>query len=129
MKSSAWDNKLWQNKMQEIPLDGDADLSWSAMQGLLDKVMPVTPATPVAKTPWGLTKTRLLIIAYTAAAAATILFTAYFLLKKQHQKPIKHNKENVKPVKVMADSLKQLENRGDSAIDKQPTPGRVTTDS
>jgi len=129
MKSSAWDNKLWQNKMQEVPLDGDADLAWSEMQGLLDEVMPVTPATPMVKTPWSLPKSRLRTIAYAAAVAAIILFAAYFLLKKQHQKPIKHQKENVKPVHSHADSLKQIENRTDSAINTQPTPGRVTADS
>jgi len=129
MKSSAWDNKLWQNKMQEIPLDGDADLAWSEMQGLLDEVMPVTPATPVVKTRWGLPKSRLLTIAYTAAAAAMIIFAAYFLLKKQHQKAIKHHKENVKPVHGRTDSLKQIENRTDPAINTPPGQGRVTADS
>ncbi len=129
MKSSAWDNKLWQNKMQEIPLDGDANSAWSKMQGLLDEVMPVTTATPVVKTPWSLLKSRLRTIAYTAATVAIILFAVYFLLKKQHQKPIKHNKEIVKPVHGHADSLKQPENRTDSAINTPPGPGRVTVDS
>lgn len=129
MKSSAWDNKLWQNKMQEIPLDGDADLAWGEMKGLLDEVMPVTPATPMTKTPWRLPKSRLRTIAYTVATLAIMLVAAYFLLKKQHQKSIKHNKENIKPVHVHADSLKQIENRTDSAINTPPGQGRVTADS
>lgn len=115
--------------MQEIPLDGDADLAWSEMRSLLDEAMPVTPATSMAKTPWSLPKSRLRTIAYTAAAAAIILFAVYFLLKKQHQKPINHHRENVKPVHGHADSLKQPESRTDSAINTQPMPGRVTADS
>jgi hypothetical protein len=129
MKSSAWDNTLWQNKMQEIPLERDADLAWSEMKGLLDEVMPVTPGSPVVKTPRRVPKSWVLIIVYAAAAAAIILLATHFLLKKQHQKTIKHNKENVKPADSHKDSLKQLKGERDSAINTPSTPGRVTADS
>ena len=129
MKSSAWDNTLWQNKMQEIPLERDADLAWSEMKGLLDEVMPVTPGNPVVKTPRRAPKSWVLTIVYTAAAAAIILLATHFLLKKQHQKTIKHNKENVKPADGHKDSLKQLKGERDSAINTPSTPGRVTADS
>ena len=47
MKDKAWYNKLWQDKMLELPEKGDADAAWQKMQGLLDNNMPVNPPSNI----------------------------------------------------------------------------------
>ena len=49
MKDSVWYKKLWQKKMQEVPLRGDEGAAWDKMQALLDKNMPMETAVPIQK--------------------------------------------------------------------------------
>jgi len=91
MKSSAWYNKLWQARMQELPILGDENAAWQKMQGLLDQEMPVTPpgsdASSPAK-PWWMGPTFALIV----IIIALLYYAGGHLL---HHK--KHNIKTVKP--------------------------------
>ena len=49
MKDSVWYNKLWQNKMLELPLEGDESAAWQKMQALLDGHLPVESPVAISK--------------------------------------------------------------------------------
>lgn len=90
MKDSAWYNKLWQQKMQELPLQGDGDAAWKKMQDLLDKNMPVSNAVPVQK-PVNLLRSALIITAavITIAVILYLAGTHFFAGHNNNNKPVK----------------------------------------
>jgi hypothetical protein len=79
MKDSAWDNKLWQDKMQELPLQGDVNAAWLNMQSLLDENMPAgqPAAVKIARNSWQKIIISAIII---AIITALIYFTGKVIL-------------------------------------------------
>ena len=104
MKDSAWYNKLWQNKMQELPLQEDANAAWQKMQGLLDKNMPVNNPVSVPKPgrSWGYVFS---VIAVAVIIAALLYFAGSYMLASHN----KINKRNNKNTKSYIDSTKNAE--------------------
>jgi hypothetical protein len=127
MKSSAWDNKLWHDKMLEIPLEGDVDSAWNKMQGMLNENMPAAPAAPVVKKLWGVSRSLLLTVLYTAAAAAIIILATHYVLKKNFKTIPEHHKQNIKHVSGRHDSARQAEK--DSILNNNPAADTVANDS
>lgn len=123
MKSSAWDNKLWQNKMLEIPLEEDVNSAWADMERMLDDVMPVVPGPPAVKKLWGISRSMLLTIAYTAAAAAILIFATHYILKEHPHKTFKPNKENVKPIPGQPANKPGSGNKSDTGAITLPASG------
>lgn len=107
MKSSAWDNKLWQNKMQELPVTGDANGSWQKMAGLLDAELPVTGPAGAAKP--NLWASRLLKVLVVIVAAAALYFAVIYLFKhgpENKKSPVKQEKHTTNK------NTDQLKNNG-----------------
>lgn len=110
MKSSAWYNKLWQTKMQELPVQGDEHAAWQKMLGLLDQEMPVTPSgggTSTPAKPWwvGLTFALIvLIIALLYYAGGPLLHHKKYNIKTVKREVFK-NKSNNSNTNSAADNL------------------------
>jgi hypothetical protein len=94
MKSSAWDNRLWQSKMQELPIYADEDFAWNKMQALLDEHMPVNAPVVDPKKPFGPFGTRLISIFGALILAALLYYAATHMYVVHEHKSIK----NIKPV-------------------------------
>ncbi|SDT63737.1 Outer membrane protein beta-barrel domain-containing protein [Mucilaginibacter mallensis] len=100
MKDSAWYNKLWQTKMQELPLEGDEHAAWQKMQGLLDQHMPVSSPVVVPK-PATKLWVKLLYVLVAIITAAIIYYAASYMLADHHEKT---NKAVGKHALINADS-------------------------
>ncbi|WP_158991868.1 outer membrane beta-barrel protein [Mucilaginibacter sp. L196] len=106
MKDSAWYNKLWQTKMQELPLQGDEHGAWQKMQGLLDQHMPVNSPviTPKAGTSlW----VKLMYVLATIISAAILYYAATRILAHHHEKT---NKPIGKHAQIITDSAANKSN-------------------
>ena len=100
MKDSAWYNKLWQSKMQELPLQGDGHDAWQKMQGLLDQHMPVNStviAPKAATTVW----VKLMYLLAVIISAAILYYGATHILVYHHEKT---NKPTGKHAHIITDS-------------------------
>ena len=85
MKNSAWYTKLWQTKMQELPLQGGEDAAWKKMQSLLDQQMPVI--SPVIKSKAGASLgVKLLYILAAIICIAILFYAGSKILKDDHKK-------------------------------------------
>jgi len=138
MKSSAWYNKLWQARMQELPIQGDENAAWQKMQGLLDKEMPVTPSsggTAAPAKPWWLGLTFALIVIIIA-----LLYYAGGHLRHHTKHNIKtgkpgiyNNKNTVRKNNITANNLSgnKLEHNNLNVLPAgaNNTAGRKTTES
>jgi hypothetical protein len=100
MRDSAWYNKLWQTKMQELPLEGDEHAMWQNMQGLLDENMPVSSPVVPPKPAASLLK-RLLYVAAAIITAAVIYYAVSHILADRHEKT---NKPDGKHALINTDS-------------------------
>ena len=79
MKDSVWYNKLWHNKMQELPVEGDANAAWQKMQALLDDNMPASPPNGINK-PGRSLGYNLMLLAAAAILAALLYYAGTRLL-------------------------------------------------
>lgn len=86
MRNSAWYQKIWHNKLQQFPLNRDADSAWAEMKSILDKELPVTQ--PVSKTPLKSAISKLIspLLTYVLPAAAMIAACGYFIIKSPAEK-------------------------------------------
>jgi hypothetical protein len=113
MKNSAWYNMLWKNKLQEFPLEGDADMSWQKMQSLLDKNLPANySATPKPTKLLGLKLVKLLAVITSAALVYYGLTQLISVSNKNNKKPGRHI--------IQVDSNKQNEPKKDSTNNTRP---------
>jgi hypothetical protein len=94
MKDSAWDNKLWQNKMQELPLKGDVNAAWLNMQTLLDENMPAGQS--VAGKNAGRILKNSVISVISVIIIATLLYSTVKLISGGHHP--KNNNEKHKTI-------------------------------
>jgi len=95
MKSSGWDNKLWHDKMQELPIPGDENSAWGAMRALLDENMPVeTPVVNLPKNPSG---TKLISILAAVIIAGILCYTAVRLYPSLRHKLHQDDAQKIKP--------------------------------
>jgi hypothetical protein len=104
MKDQEWYNKLWRDKLQQLPVEGDEHAMWQKMQGLLDEEMPVSnPGTSgkPGKFPGGGA-----ILPAVVIIAATLALI-YFL--SGHSKEGKH-KEQIKAIKSIVMHRDSLNN-------------------
>jgi hypothetical protein len=79
MKDSVWYNKLWHNKMQKLPVEGDANAAWQKMQALLDDNMPASPPNSINK-PGKSLGYNLMLLAAAAILAALLYYAGTRLL-------------------------------------------------
>jgi len=100
MKDSAWYNKLWQSKMQELPLQGDGHDAWQKMQGLLDQHMPVNSVVIAPKARTSVWVKLMYVLA--AIIIAAILYYAASLMPMHHHE--KTNKPTGKHARIIIDS-------------------------
>jgi hypothetical protein len=118
MKDSAWYNKLWRAKMQELPLQGDEHDAWQKMQGLLDQHMPVNSAVIVPKASTSVWVKLMYVLA--AIIIAAILYYAASLM------PIRHHEKTIKPTgkhaRIITDSAV---NKSDLTTTASPTDNAI----
>jgi hypothetical protein len=88
MTDSAWYNRLWQNKMQQLTLEEDGDAAWKNMQALLDENMPITsPAVnPNPARPWWV---KLITVLAVVTTIVVIYYAGSHLLAHHPKKTIK----------------------------------------
>jgi len=94
MKSSAWDSRLWQSKMQELPIYADEDSAWNKMQALLDERMPVNAPAIDPEKPFGPFGTRLISILGIVIIAGLLYYAAMRMFVVHEHRPGK----NITPV-------------------------------
>ena len=84
MKNSAWYQKLWRKKLDELPLEQDARSRWSDMKKLLDEHMPETGTVEGNRVkPSGTSLVSLLGYIIPAAAMIGAIGYFYFLVKPE----------------------------------------------
>jgi hypothetical protein len=106
MKDSAWYNKLWQTKMQELPLQGDEHDAWQKMQGLLDQHMPVN-STVIAPKAGTSVWVKLMYVLATIIGAAILYYAATHMLVHHHEKT---NRPTGKHTRIITDSAANKSN-------------------
>jgi len=86
MRNSAWYHKIWRKKLQQFPLNRDADSAWAEMKSILDKELPV--AQPATSPPLKSAISKLIspILTYVLPAAAMITACGYFIIKSPTEK-------------------------------------------
>jgi len=126
MKDSVWYNKLWQNKMLELPLEGDESAAWQKMQALLDGHLPVESPVAISKPAKYAVP---VIIAIVAIIAAVLLYFAVTYVPAKHNKTnYRHNILPYQPEQMRTDGNKdRLGNttsgskKGSNIVLKHPT--------
>lgn len=129
MKKSAWDNKLWHDKMQQLPVEGDANAAWQKMQGLLDENMPVNSV--VSSKPGKFFQSKIVQILGAILVAAIICYVAYYLLNK-HPDTNKQKEKSFIPATKNAANKTIAEQKGATAQNvspagKQTKPGALVS--
>ncbi|MEX8548224.1 MAG: hypothetical protein V5804_11540 [Mucilaginibacter sp.] len=85
MKNSAWYQKLWRKKLDELPVQQDSKSSWTNMKKLLDEHMPeINTVGRSSDKPFGTSIVSLL--SYLIPLIAIISATVYFYVP-QYMKP------------------------------------------
>ncbi|MEJ2882613.1 hypothetical protein [Pedobacter sp. GR22-6] len=101
MKNSGWHHKLWNKKLDELPVQENMDLSWSEMQSILDQQMPQQPTNGGTQTGGSAIKTIgskiATMLGYILPAAAMVSIITYVALKEP-AKPKDLKKSNPKSV-------------------------------
>jgi|GEM_PF-3912249 len=86
MKNSGWHHKLWNKKLDELPVQENMDLSWSEMQSILDQQMPQQPTNGGTQTGGSAIKTIgskiATMLGYILPAAAMVSIITYVALKE-----------------------------------------------
>ncbi|EDM36065.1 hypothetical protein PBAL39_23697 [Pedobacter sp. BAL39] len=83
MSNSAWYRKIWQRKLNNLPIKESADSSWTAMQQILDVYIPSTgKSLPTPKT---LGSKFINVLTYALPATSILLGITYFLIFHQPQ--------------------------------------------
>ncbi len=133
MKNSGWYHKLWNKKLDELPVQGDMDLSWKKMHAILDQQMPLQQqASGDTQTGSAAVKTIgskiVSMLAYILPAAAMVSVFTYVTLKEP-KTPKNLPKNNYKAVlkkipAAAADSLYNDTLASDSGLAQASlTPG------
>lgn len=101
MKNSGWHHKLWNKKLDELPVQENMDLSWSEMQSILDQQMPLQPTNGGTQTGGSTIKAIgskiATMLGYILPAAAMVSIITYVALKEP-AKPKDLKKSNPKSV-------------------------------
>ncbi len=100
MKNSEWYNKLWREKLEELPLGKDTDKAWVDMKQILDQHMPVNSTAGEGKTSGGKLAKPFIskvvsILRFALPAAAMVCTVTYFVAKQPHDKT-NNEKEHLK---------------------------------
>lgn len=111
MKNSAWYRKIWLKKLEELPVKESAEVSWTAMQQLLDQQMPLSPGQlqPLPQT-FG---TKLIHLLNYIIPAAAIVVGSYFMFFNQPEQP---EKKTVNHPKKNKTEIRQLNQKTDTAL-------------
>lgn len=116
MRNSAWYHKLWQRKLNDLPIKVNEEQAWGNMQTLLDKHMPVEkPARRMAKPIAATIVSLLRFVLPVAAMAGTAAYIGIKVYKHDKIKlPVKKHMvvagRPVKKVTIAPDSTKALFN-------------------
>ncbi|WP_295767558.1 hypothetical protein [uncultured Mucilaginibacter sp.] len=90
MKNSAWYNKLWRKKLNELPVRADADAAWLGMQKMLDVHLPVQPpATTAPAVTKPLIAKVISVVGYVLPAAAMVGAATWFAVKPPIKQRVK----------------------------------------
>ncbi|MDT3404128.1 hypothetical protein [Mucilaginibacter terrae] len=106
MKSSAWYNKLWRNKLNKLPVKGDAGAAWANMQQMLDAHLPVSGvpgASPAAAK--SIVAKIVSMAAYVLPAAAMVGAATWFVVKPPARQKIALKPGKQKEYHLKADSV------------------------
>jgi hypothetical protein len=94
MKHSDWD--IWKKKLDELPVNSDAGLSWRAMQTVLDKNLPiVSPPAGGGSMVKLIVKKFVSALGYVLPAAAMVAAVTYIALKDPKPE-VQHPKKKVR---------------------------------
>jgi len=121
MKSSAWDNRLWQSKMQELPLYADANSAWNKMQELLDENMPVNAPAIGPKKPFGPFGTKLVSILGVVIVAGLLYYAATRVFIAHQHKSTKNSTPVVKQLTRPIDGINKSANDSADVLRKDDT--------
>jgi hypothetical protein len=81
MKNSAWYYKLWRKKLNNLPVNGDADAGWAKMRQMLDDKLPADKPNGARMVKPLVTK-LVTFFGYVLPAAAMIGTATYFVAPK-----------------------------------------------
>ena len=114
MKNSAWYQKLWKSKLDELPLVQAAESSWLDMKELLDAASGTTPSKPLGAK-------IISFLTYILPVAAMIIGAVYMITI---QKPIKSKTEKLKKDTLFQNpTLQENKFKTDSTGDSAPITG------
>ena len=95
MKHSDWD--IWKKKLDELPVNSDAGLSWEMMQSVLDKNMPlVSPSAGGSSIVKLIVKKVISALSYILPAAAMVTAVTYISLNDFNPE-MQHAKKKFRP--------------------------------
>lgn len=101
MKNSGWHHKLWNKKLDELPVQEDMDISWSEMHAILDQQMPQQATNGGTQTGGSTIKAIgskiATMLGYILPAAAMVSIITYVTLKEP-AKPKDLKKNNPKSI-------------------------------
>ncbi|WP_316836246.1 hypothetical protein [Pedobacter nutrimenti] len=117
MRNSAWYHKIWRKKLQQFPLDRDADSAWAEMKSILDKELPV--AHPATKPPLKSAISKLIspLLTYVLPAAVMIAACGYFIIKSPSEKKNSKNQKKQHWRLQKTDTLDRSEQRPELITD------------
>jgi hypothetical protein len=129
MKEPGSDIRLWQDKMLQLPLEGDEQDMWQNMQDLLDENMPVDPSGSGPASPKNSPGAGTIISVIVIIVAIVILllyFTGAFQPGKQRKTENKINKVNANSVNVAANNSNNSTDKKDVTA-KNPATNNTTS--
>lgn len=97
MKNSAWYHRIWLKKLQELPLNKDAESSWADMKTILDKEFPALQPETGPSPQTTISKLISPVLTYILPAAAMIVIAGHFLLKSDFEKATSGKKKKQIP--------------------------------
>lgn len=123
MRNSGWDHKLWNKKLNELPVETDLSSAWSEMQSILDKNLPLNNL-PKSE---GLRRTIgnkiISILGYILPAAAIIAGLTYFATRQpKAEKNITTKQINKNSLLKTPDTLKTIDSIKSNSTTHQTIP-------
>jgi hypothetical protein len=123
MRNSGWDHKLWNKKLNELPVETDLNSAWSEMQSILDKNLPLNNL-PKSE---GLRRTIgnkiVSILGYILPAAAIIAGLTYFVTRQpKAEKTITTKQINKNSLLKTPDTLKTIDSIKSDSTTHQTIP-------
>jgi len=120
--------QLWQQKRNELPVDGDPNADWLEMQAMLDSVMPVTAVIKKPYNPKGIKGLYKLLLGFSTAVLIYGAVQLYLSRKQSHQRITPQKTIRFAPAPVVKDSAPVTSPRSELSIAKPVVDARSIKD-